>query len=144
MLTKAESTLVNVDWKEDWLPLFGALGSMTVTNVTIQLAKYYMVGSVLDFTMIASLQTNGTASDTITFTIPDTQIFTLPLSNAVDSPARISISEDDGVSWIAGVGRLQNTLIEIGKYDGSNFAITDPNPDIIISCSGRYEIAPPF
>lgn len=140
-LTKANSTVIDVEWKDDWLPLFGALGGMTVINASIQYAKYTILGTVLDFSLVVSVETVGPASDTITFTVPDVQTFTLPLSNAVDSAAQISISEDNGVTWIAGVGRLQNTLMEVGKYDASNFAITT---DLLISASGRYEIEPPF
>jgi len=139
-LTKTDASVVDLQWQTDWVPFFGALGGMTVINSVIQYAKYNIIGNVLDFSLVASMETVGPASDTITFTLPNTQIFTLPLSNAVDSPGDISISEDNGVTWIGGSARLQNTLMEIGIFDSSNFAITT---DILISCSSKYEIEPP-
>jgi len=139
--TKVLAETIGIEWKTDWLPLFGALGGMSFINVNIQYAKYFYAGNALQLSLVAEGETSGTASETITFTLPDTQIFTLPITNAVDSAAHVSISEDNGLTWVAGVGRLQNTVIEISKYNYADFVI---GSGILISCSTIYEIEPPY
>lgn len=137
--TKVQRDLMELQWST-WVPLFGALGAMTFTNVTVGYAKFSFKGNELDFSLVADGETAGTASDTITFTLPASQAFLLPLSNAVDSSCSVSISEDGGATWVGGVGRIQNTLVEVGKSSGGNFSI---GPGVVISVTGKYEIDNP-
>lgn len=53
-----------------WVPTYGAGGSMTYTSVITEVAKFKIIGKTFYFVIYCNGTTGGTASTSLTFTIP--------------------------------------------------------------------------
>lgn len=74
----------------NWLPTYGASGSMTYTSVTTGTAKYKIANNAISFNLLSRGTTGGTASTAITATIP--------------------------MKYDIGAGSFPNNVIRIGTY----------------------------
>jgi hypothetical protein len=95
----------------DWVPVFTAGGSMTVTSTTIYLAKYFRHGDVVFVNMSGILTLGGVANSTV--------IFTLPI-NAITAAYNLSASADGIGGHAFTASATQGNIL---KTDNSNWTI---------------------
>jgi len=101
----------------NWTPSYGAGGSMTYASVTTSKARFFIVGDAVTVEMKARGTTGGTASASITFTLP---IAPATADMVFSAP---SVSDGAGAS-IAGYSYFgSGTTVSIGKYDNSNWGL---------------------
>ena len=114
-----------------WTPTYGASGSLTYTSVTTGYAKYLQIGKTIFFNLYATGTTGGTASNSITFTLP---VAAANLYNVFSG----GVLPGSGVT-VGGFAFTDNsaTVVFVRKYDSSNYALGGA----AIRVSGTYEAA---
>lgn len=114
-----------------WTPTYGASGSLTFTSITTNYAKYLQIGKTIHFAIYATGTTGGTASNSITFTLPVAAANLYNIFSAAVLPG--------GGVTIGGSAFSDNsaTVVFVRKYDGSNYALGGST----IRVSGSYEAA---
>ena len=116
---------------QTWVPSYSASGSMTYTSVTTTKARYMLVGKTFIYELRASGTTGGTASSTITFTLPVTL-----QSNDSQSCGSSIVTDGATISGVSFPG--STTSVSIRRGDASNFGLgTGRN----IAVSGTLETA---
>lgn len=107
---------VEVNSWADWVPTYGATGSMTWPASTT-VARFWRRGGVWGFYIRASGTTGGVADNGLTFTVPVTVV------NYGSLTAAAAVYEG-GSTQLAGVAEMSSsTTFLIRKYDGSNFGL---------------------
>ena len=104
------------DWL-NWAPTLGASGSMTVSAVTVEQAKFKMNSREVVISMHASFTLGGTASNTVTVTLP---------INSSYAYACVSASVFDTTAFGGGVAILPasaSSTLSVRKPDASVFTI---------------------
>lgn len=114
-LSKAASPAGFPDWMS-WSPAFSASGSMTLTSVSIVIAKFKIFGRELRIIVSANGVTGGTADKGFQFDLPFPVYFA--------SQIALAAWAIDGGPWVGAVGALTSTSqVSVFKYDSSNFGI---------------------
>lgn len=112
-----------------WVPTYGATGSMTYGTVTTNSARYIQIGKTVFFQLSADGTTGGTASDTITFTLPVT---------AKNALQQFSGYITDVTSLAAFVYSVNATTAGVRGYGGANYGL---GAGKVINIYGFYEVA---
>lgn len=135
--TKVQKQLIDSDLQE-WLPSWGAVGGMTVSNISHTYRKFSIENNFLELQLIAELDLGGTASNEITFTLPNSPIWLQPILAAeyTKFDAAILVS----ANWITLNGIIRPTYGQLQKFDGSDFSL---DTGLRISLKAKYEIAIP-
>ena len=118
------------DWL-NWVPTLGASGSMTVAVLAFEQAKFKMNGREVVISMHVSFSLGGTASNTVTVTLPISSSYAY---------ACVSASVLDTTAFGGGVAIIPattNSTLSVRKPDASNFSIGDAKQ---ISLGGSYVI----
>jgi hypothetical protein len=117
----------------DWIPTVTAGGSMTVSSVSVVVARYIQIGKMIYFTVRLSMTTGGTADNDILFTLP---VATKDTTNTV-SVGNGFVTESATVGAFAFSGS-SGTVADCRKYDASNFGL---GAGKIVAITGHYEVA---
>jgi len=96
-----------------WEPTYGASGSMTFTSVTTHFAFFKLDGDYLDVNVHATGTTGGTASNTITVSLPLVVRASFASCGIVTDPSNTGSM----------IYSSPNAIMSIRKYDSSNFGL---------------------
>ncbi|MBX9580471.1 MAG: hypothetical protein K2X87_09200 [Gemmataceae bacterium] len=111
-----------------WTPTYGASGSMTLTSVSTLLARYQRHGSRVDFSLQFTGTTGGTASNTLTAS--------LPVTSSAQSGMGLYVIDGSAVAGYATIGG-GGTNLSVSKYDTSNFGLGSGRGAIV---TGSYSL----
>lgn len=103
----------------DYTPTYDASESMTFTSVTSFIARYIRIGDMVALQVTATGTTGGTASNSLTFTLPITAAASG--TNVLQGGASIkttSTTRSSGFFFSS-----DTSTIVVRKYDDSNFAL---------------------
>ena len=104
---------LNLTWTS-WTPTITASGSMTVSGVVINYAKYIQEGKRVTIKLRATFTTVTPASTDI--------IFTLPVNISTDGEVLVAaVSDPSGIAGFA--QRNSSTTIYVRRYDSANWSI---------------------
>lgn len=99
-----------------WVPTYGAGGSMTFTSVSTTFARYIRVGKIIILNIYALGTTGGSASGTLTAT--------LPVTAAAAFIGGGGWCTDAGASSLgAQVYCGTTSVLTVARYDGANFTL---------------------
>lgn len=116
---------------QTWSPTIAGQGSMSVSSVVINLARFKVIGKTVMFQISANLTTGGSATNTIQFSLPVTAIST---TQFLPSLALDSGSSAPAVGYIAGPNPTTGAVEKIS----GNFTIGAGRG---IRSAGVYEAA---
>lgn len=118
-----------------WTPTFTPGGSMTYSSVTLNNAHYNRQGKIIHFNISVTGTTGGTASNTISFTVPTSaQVSTIQIGGGA-----AGFIFDGSGTYRGGIWRfITQSTIEVSKYDQSNFGL---GADRGFQINGWYEAA---
>jgi hypothetical protein len=105
----------------DYTPTFGASGSMSVAVTTLAVARYRQVGKRVDIEIRAVLTTSGTASNTITISVPaglQIQGSNTMVLNGQTMVIAVGGTFNGGFSYITSSSPAQ---IDVRRYDAGNW-----------------------
>lgn len=108
------STTTSWDWS-DWTPTFTASGSMTITSVVINVARYRQIGKTIHFIIDAGYTLGGTTSNSVYFTLPSA-------CNLVANYQPVGAGFLDGVTAWAQMNNTTTSVIT-RRYDGGNLSL---------------------
>lgn len=112
--SKVENPQGFPDWF-NWTPTFGGSGSMTYTAVTTRYARFRISGRTLMLAIYANGTTGGSASNTLTATIPLEPVY------ATANPAGPVWVLDD--TYMVGYCYVGSAALNVRKHDTSNWGI---------------------
>lgn len=120
--TPTTSEIINypifeTDWL-DWIPTFGAGGSMTWTNSGGGTAKYRITGDMCNILVTLSGTTGGTVSNTLSFTGP--------IVNSYPSIHSIGTEVVDGTAvsgFMFSTSGGASNVFSVRRYDNANFGL---------------------
>lgn len=99
-----------------WSPIFSGAGTMTFVPDTEVDFKYFVLFNTVFFTGIVIGTTGGTATESITFSLPE------PV-NADSQGHAFSVHIKDGTHFEAGYASASDDQITISKYGSAKFGI---------------------
>lgn len=130
--TRSRGGMINDDEWSTWKPTFPTVGGMSFENVSINHARYTIIGKTCHFVLRAAGTTTGTSSTSIQFTLPVPAFLN---SNAAIGSA---ITNDSGfdLGWHI---LANDSSVQVRKYGTNN--PWSLGADRRIYVSGTYEIA---
>ena len=114
---------------QDWTPTITASGSMTISGVTINKARYCIIGKTCIFTIRASFTTGGTTSTTVYFSTP---------AQSESSYYAYAAVVGDTSAAAAYTFHFSTFSVGVRKADGTNWGLGASRYFVV---SGSFEIA---
>lgn len=115
-----------VPFSATWTPTITGAGAMTFTGVTINIARYWVIGDMCAFTLRVTVTQGGTPNNEAYFTLP---------LNGIDNDSYHAHLQEAG-GRIGGFGyNSSTTLGAVRYYNSANF-----NAVSVIEAAGHYRI----
>ena len=118
------------DWL-NWSPTVGATGSMTVSSLILDLAKFHFNGREVVLSLHISFGLWTTASNTVTVTLPVNSPY------AYGCVAASVVDTGPSITGLAFLPAAANSTLSVRKYDSSNFTLGDGKQIVL---GGSYPI----